>query len=712
MSNEVGSKAIDLFNKVRARFDNMQIGDENTLLTNDPSKARFFDFDFKIEGEVYGHVTMSLADPSSLKIFYSNELIKAIDDSDEHSRNEWYDWLRSMRRWAKSQLLNFDPRDINKSNLTKKDFQHIMTVDTEDDESDITMHGDNVTEASLTRMGSDRGSLIRSKQTLEHTVVKVKHTNPVDEEKMGARSRQIESIFIENSQGERFKMPINHLSGARAIARHVSNGGNLYDDIGHSIIEMCENTRKIKEFHSYIRRNGLVNEETNDIILSVREGYNHIQNEIRGLRSQRGYTAYAENFEVSEMLDEDVDVTEIKDKFYTDQYESIEGIMPLITRIHEAKKLKEAEEELRDNGARAAEWLDEDKPLILLPDAAQDKLMRSNRPKTNDALLSLVLEDIAMRAGPHLPDELVNFAADMSSHINTGGPYSYGTPVERHKIQEEYKKNRKTAIRLAVKYLKDLDAMQKDPDHIQHVRQVPPGLFRDRSGSIKNEDLEQTFENALTRVFEGTWAWPSTKDQYREIAELINEPLPVGVDAVNATGALYDLLGDDELFDELGELAEREGEDADASPLVMSWLQAADRVIHAAVQTEMNHLEDEEEEDEMMGELPPEDPTMPLDTETPLPADELPPIDDELPPAPGAAPMPAPAPVPAPVAAPVVAPGMEPLPGDIPPEEEEVPFGVNPRHGQSLRQSGHSEDDALLENIISNAGLKKKEMNL
>jgi hypothetical protein len=45
------------------------------------------------------------------------------------------------------------------------------------------------------------------------------------------------------------------------------------------------------------------------------------------------------------------------------------------------------------------------------------------------------------------------------------------------------------------------------------------------------------------------------------------EPLPVGPDATNATEQLYDLLGDDELFNQLEELARMDA-NADARPAV------------------------------------------------------------------------------------------------------------------------------------------------
>jgi len=42
----------DLFDKVRSRFTNLEMGDETGAVTIDPAEARFFDFDFVFEGKV------------------------------------------------------------------------------------------------------------------------------------------------------------------------------------------------------------------------------------------------------------------------------------------------------------------------------------------------------------------------------------------------------------------------------------------------------------------------------------------------------------------------------------------------------------------------------------------------------------------------------------------------------------------------------------
>jgi hypothetical protein len=80
------------------------------------------------------------------------------------------------------------------------------------------------------------------------------------------------------------------------------------------------------------------------------------------------------------------------------------------------------------------------------------------------------------------------------------------------------------------------------------------------------------FEAWVERLAEGTWALPDTPEKQDQLIELLSTDLPVGADATNATEQLYDLVGDDILFDQLGELADRDA-NADARQVIMDRLQ-------------------------------------------------------------------------------------------------------------------------------------------
>lgn len=68
----------------------------------------------------------------------------------------------------------------------------------------------------------------------------------------------------------------------------------------------------------------------------------------------------------------------------------------------------------------------------------------------------------------------------------------------------------------------------------------------------------EIFENWADRLVEGTWSLPETPEQVDKLKSLMTKELIVGPDATNATEQLYDLVGDDILFDRLSELAARD----------------------------------------------------------------------------------------------------------------------------------------------------------
>jgi len=80
------------------------------------------------------------------------------------------------------------------------------------------------------------------------------------------------------------------------------------------------------------------------------------------------------------------------------------------------------------------------------------------------------------------------------------------------------------------------------------------------------------FEAWAERLTEGTWQTPDTPEKQAQLLELMSTDLPVGADATNVTEQLYDLLGDDELFDQLEELAKRDA-NADARQVILDRMQ-------------------------------------------------------------------------------------------------------------------------------------------
>jgi hypothetical protein len=68
----------------------------------------------------------------------------------------------------------------------------------------------------------------------------------------------------------------------------------------------------------------------------------------------------------------------------------------------------------------------------------------------------------------------------------------------------------------------------------------------------------EIFESWINNLAEGTWELPETPAQVAKLKQLMSQELIVGPDGVNATEQLYDLVGDDELFDRIEALAARD----------------------------------------------------------------------------------------------------------------------------------------------------------
>ena len=252
----------DLFNKIRSQFSNVKIGDESGGATADPSEAVFFEFEFKEDADTFGAVSVSIADNENMKVFYNRNLVDKID---EDSKDEWYAFLKELKDFAVEHSLRFDVRDITKSNLTKQDYQNLA-------DTNKTVNTDEMSEelARITKLAGVNegltGTAKRSYENLDKTKLIIRHKGKVDETVPGARSRQIQSLYIENEDGERFKYPLTHLAGARAMVRHVANGGRPHDEFGQHIIQTSEDIAKLNSFSRYVGNKDQLNDNAGDII--------------------------------------------------------------------------------------------------------------------------------------------------------------------------------------------------------------------------------------------------------------------------------------------------------------------------------------------------------------------------------------------------------------------------------------------------------------
>jgi len=327
----------DLFNKIRGRFPNLTIGDEEGNVITEPSQARFFDFEYKEDGNALGKISISISEENGLSIIYSKDFI---NDQDQMTQKNWYNFLKELRMFAQKRLLNFDVRDITKTNLTKRDYKFLANRS-----GDGTMN-----ESKL--YGTSRVSY----QNVGEARIMIKHTESVNQESATGRTQKIGKIYIESPEGERFKYPYKHLTGARAMARHVAEGGNAYDDFGKHIVGLSEEMAKLRKFKNYMSRSAVMAESLAGYTDIVKERIATVKKEIASLQKPAYYKEAFETFNPPVLEDVPSDVAENWiDELTIKQFnEELQDIFPYIYNLVKegTKAVELGPDDLVDEGER------------------------------------------------------------------------------------------------------------------------------------------------------------------------------------------------------------------------------------------------------------------------------------------------------------------------------------------------------------------------
>ena len=524
---EIEKIAENLFEKIRSRFENVSLGDENAQATSDPTRARFFNFDYVTDDDQnHGNLTISIIGEDNLKVYFSKNIS---DKLDEAQKKQWYEFLYDLRKFARRNLMVFDTRDVSRGNINIKDIKNVSKSDTTYNVDDVAVNE-----------GRMYGTPKTSFENVGNARIRIVHTESVNTEVRGSRARHINAIYIENAQGERFRMEFNKLGGARAMARHISEGGAPYDDIGQHINGMIREMGELGTFVRGMRRRTFEDAVASDMLEAAVNYYNGMHRQLSHLKGPKSYREFVENFQPQETQLDEVDVNEIKDRFVKRIFDDrMEAALP---HVYKAYKMQE---QSRQYQAEAVKNIVAGKTTLqLATNESMDEYMKMLSFSDSASMVSSVLEDIAARAVT-MP-EVAEFAAHWAKNWNSLSEND-NSAVKENKI---------LATQLATQYIRDLGKLKEN--------------------AKLRTTTEQTiidFDRGADLLGEGTWAIPETDADIQALATIMKQPLPLGMDATNATSALYDLVGDDELFDKLGELVNTEGPESDARPTIAYFLE-------------------------------------------------------------------------------------------------------------------------------------------
>lgn len=524
--------AEDLHGILAKKFDSLTLADTSAISTVEPAKGRIFTLEYGSAGKSYGSVTVNIVDPNALVVYYNTNIS---EDMRYDAKKDWYSFLKELRFFAKRNLMSFDVRNIGKQQLDKQDYAYIKTNDNSYDSNEVQM------ESKLT------GTLKTSYQNFGETRLVIKHTSPVDEEKRGARARHIHSLFIETN-GERVKLPFKSLIAGRAFAQHINKGGLFDDVVGQHIQELTQEAYDLQKFVKRFRRadNFAEQEEASKLIQQARERYQGIRETLKTLSGPKGYKSYVAQYQPTEDHIEQADLDEIRSKLIRIEKDNIvDTVLPSLAKGRKAMNVQEGNTELAMALAK-----DPAAKLEILPNAEDDQeikdyishikqnVIRNKKTSENpsDGIVNKILVSLVKRTADDELSMAMNDLA-MKAMAPEGGDMAA----------------KKAAYQIASKYLKG------------NVEIIEPKAKK----KLKGEG--EQYEDFMNNLSEGTWSIPDTPEQIDALEKAMAEPLTLGADGENATSTMYGIIGDDELFDDLGMAGENNPE-GDARPIIANWV--------------------------------------------------------------------------------------------------------------------------------------------
>jgi len=506
-----------LFKVLKGQGYSVQMFDDNEgMEISDPTRARFF---YVKSPNIMVNVDQQNGE---IKMHKGPESVDSINKS-----------IQSIKNLAKNNLLDFDLREFGRE-IKPKNYTFRLNTNTM---KDIT------TESYTTLAGTTK----TSSQNLEGAKLLIKHRNPVNEEIPGSRSRNIKALYIENAEGERFKYPFIHLNGARAMTRHVQSGGNPYDEIGQSIVNISEQLSKIREVTNIVRRSPNMLEQASSIYNSLLAKQDKLRETMKRLTTSTGYDEYVENFSVNSVSEVSQDaLNKLKEKFTVSNIDSrLVELLPMIHQIHE-----EEMENLEGLVQRIQSELGKGAPFELNPRSPSQQEYNPDNIKqfTSHAhMMAYKLNDMSVRAKN---DEVAVFLDRMSDKLT--GDKTFG-PITKNEID---------TLKNVLANIKDLDKSPKPKDKPQVITKREPSLY-------EVDQLTESF-NRILGVFNDL----PIATQSNTVAQEVSEDI-----SASEMMQLYTPEQRQKINDKAQDMMRKDGKDTGDHKLWQAYLNSAARIL-------------------------------------------------------------------------------------------------------------------------------------
>ena len=285
------------------------------------SMADVFKFSFKMDDVDYGQVYTAVIE-KNVVVWVGDDVLRSPNHSENEDGMSFNQVSRYIKNWAHDHQLGFERDDI------------------EDLEDEMARREDS---KNINEGYHPVGRRISLNDSVPNVKIKIQHSKNMEEGMQ--RFRNVEKIYLENVDGERFLLNTKKPGIARIYARHVAEGGKVNDERWNHIHSLVEEYTNMAGFVR-ATRNGQFNESTQVLVNEGIDHYLKLRESLQKLAGKRGYNTYFENW--TPTLNEDMGIgqPDLAEMFMSSSIDPrIERAMPVLVRIHKVvAKIDEADE--------------------------------------------------------------------------------------------------------------------------------------------------------------------------------------------------------------------------------------------------------------------------------------------------------------------------------------------------------------------------------
>ncbi len=289
---------------------------------------------YDYEVSMYDDEGSGVFEPSDARRFYAKKqnITVSVEDANEDSKINLYlskstpigkvlGLIDSLKMCATKYNMMFDNSRNFKADIEPKQVgSGIPVSETKESMKDLTEG----------MYGTSRSSYLK----LENARMIVRHGTRINENSVGARTRNVDKIFVENDQGERFLMPTRQLAPARAMTQHFNHGGSFADDVGSQINRMTQDFASLGACNNYVEANApMLAEGALALTEKCQFGRKSIKESFTRLFRESTYAEEAEALkEAAPILAEDAAIQSLREMLTIEGKDLDESILEAVAR--------------------------------------------------------------------------------------------------------------------------------------------------------------------------------------------------------------------------------------------------------------------------------------------------------------------------------------------------------------------------------------------